>query len=244
MSIIGISGRIGSGKDTVGEIIKKLCVTNEGPEFEIKKFAGKLKKIASLLTGVDVEKFEDQEFKKLQMNPEWGMTYREFLQKLGTDAMRDNLHENVWVNALFSKYSVKEQSKEELILLSKKAGMEVINDDWSEISIEEIKARLPHYLLKTVSNWIITDVRFSNELEAVKSRGGITIRVVRPKSLSEIAKQGHYTLTKDGLVPTYTEHPSETSLDSAKFDYTIVNDSTIENLVKKVREILVKEKII
>ena len=35
--IIGISGRIGSGKDTVGEIIQKLCLTNKGPEFEIKK---------------------------------------------------------------------------------------------------------------------------------------------------------------------------------------------------------------
>ena len=46
--IIGISGRIGSGKDTVGEIIQKLCLTNNGPKFEIKKYAGKLKQMASL----------------------------------------------------------------------------------------------------------------------------------------------------------------------------------------------------
>lgn len=64
MSIIGISGRMGSGKNTVGDIIKKLCLTNNGPKYEQKSFAGKLKQIASLLTGIPVEKFEDQEFKK------------------------------------------------------------------------------------------------------------------------------------------------------------------------------------
>ncbi len=42
-----------------------------------------------------IENFEDQEFKKLDMSPEWGMTYREFLQKLGTEAMREGLHTNV-----------------------------------------------------------------------------------------------------------------------------------------------------
>jgi dephospho-CoA kinase len=62
--IISINGKIGVGKDTVGDIIQKICMTNQGPEFEIKKFAGKLKTIASLLTGVPVERFEDQEFKK------------------------------------------------------------------------------------------------------------------------------------------------------------------------------------
>ena len=77
--IIGINGKIGSGKDTVGKIIQYLTANEEvkqvttleewldsddlnGRDFnwKIKKFAGKLKQIASLLTGIDVEKFEDQ----------------------------------------------------------------------------------------------------------------------------------------------------------------------------------------
>jgi hypothetical protein len=33
------------------------------------------------------------------------MTVREFLQKLGTDGLRDGLHGNVWVNALFADYT-------------------------------------------------------------------------------------------------------------------------------------------
>lgn len=82
--IIGINGYSNSGKDTVGIIIQYLKCTNKGnisiedaitnyedhqwwleekSEWEIKKFAGKLKDIASHLTGIDIEKFEDQEFK-------------------------------------------------------------------------------------------------------------------------------------------------------------------------------------
>jgi len=68
-------------------------------------------------------------------------------------------------------------------------------------------------------------MRFPNEMEAIVEKGGITIRVVRPGTV-------------------VGEHPSETSLYSAEFDYTIVNDSTIEELVKKVRDILVLEKLI
>ena len=111
--IIGINGKIGSGKDTVGSIIQylTLCkkhnitdlpydefVNSAGwlPHWQIKKFAGKLKTIGSILTGIPVEKFEDQEFKKTNLPIEWNydicgqgesieveMSIREFLQKLG-----------------------------------------------------------------------------------------------------------------------------------------------------------------
>ena len=232
--IIGISGKIGSGKDTIGSIIQYLTDENvKGMTYEdwyaanvysvyqnygkwnIKKFAGKLKEIASLLTGIPVEMFEDQEFKQsFILGEEWGtvrpnplnvvpvfedvqfnelMSVRELLQKLGTEVMRDGLHTNVWVNALFADYKRPKMSEH------------------------------------NPSNWIITDMRFPNELAAVNDVNGLTIRVVRPQIETANFKP---------------QHASETSLDSAEFDYTIVNDSTIEELVKKVREILEKEKII
>ena len=132
--IIGINGYSNSGKDTVGIIIQYLKCTNKGnisiedaitnyedhqwwleekSEWEIKKFAGKLKDIASHLTGIDIEDFEDQEFKKTNLEPEWGMTVREFLQKLGTDALRTGLHDNVWVNALMADYKPIEYGDDE-----------------------------------------------------------------------------------------------------------------------------------
>jgi hypothetical protein len=214
--IISINGKISSGKDTVGSIIQHLTAKDSSKDcikrvrgglpidgyhnstWEIKKFAGKLKQIGSILSSVPVEMFEDQEFKKLNMNPEWGMTYREFLQKLGTEAMRDGLHTNVWVNALFADY--------------KESPQNVLGNEG--------------YKLEDVyPNWIITDMRFPNEMEAVELREGVTIKVVRPGT----------------AVGT---HPSETALDDAKFDYEIINDAGIPELIEKVREILTKEKII
>jgi len=99
--IIGISGYSGSGKDLVGTIIQEISLN----KWHIKKWAGKLKTIASILTGIPVEKFEDQEFKKTMLGPEWDMSIRDFLQKLGTDAVRDSLHENTWVNATMIDYT-------------------------------------------------------------------------------------------------------------------------------------------
>ena len=68
-------------------------------------------------------------------------------------------------------------------------------------------------------NWIVTDVRFLNEAESIKSRGGIIIRIEG----DPLGKR--HTSTRD------INHPSETSLDSyTSFDYIIQNNSTIDNL--------------
>lgn len=231
-NLIGVSGKAGSGKDTVGSIIQYLTSTDASDKtlgfiklgydikgyhnstFEIKKFAGKLKAIASLLSGAKVEDFEDQEFKKGRMTADWGMTYREFLQKLGTDAMRDGLHEEVWVNALFADYKAIE--------------------------------RVPEKRMSIMPNWCITDMRFPNEMEAIKERGGITIRVTRDLVIG--AEDYGYTKVsvnqaeKDGiLIP---QHPSETALDDAEFDYYINNEGTVEDLIEKVKTILIKEGIL
>lgn len=215
--VIGISGRLGSGKDTVGKIIQYLTAEDVGADclkriraglsidghhnssFENKKFAGKLKLIGSILSGVPVENFEDQDFKKLPMSLDWEMTYREFLQKLGTEAMRDGLHKNVWVNALFADYRTNFEAKNA--------------EEWGK-NLE--------------NNWIITDMRFPNELDAVELREGITIRVNRDNGTREIDTN---------------PHPSETALDDAKFHYIIDNDGSFEDLMKKVEEILKIEKI-
>jgi hypothetical protein len=252
MAIIGISGYAGSGKDTVGRIIQYLqCASvgnltleeilknvddhnwwlSEQSGWEIKKWAGKLKTIASILTGIEEKNFEDQEFKKTNLGSEWNvlkmkpgkrqdgifpkkvdmesvpMTVRDFLQKLGTDALRNGLHSNVWVNALMSDYhptpdkTMDESFKEQFL-----TGRSQI-----------------HYALP---NWIITDTRFLNEAQAIKEKGGIMIRVDRP-----------------GVIAV-NDHPSETELDNYNFDYKILNGSDLVSLMFTVHNILKKEKIL
>ena len=81
--IIGISGRKGSGKDTIGKIIQILTnfpkaddatvlkYLNENTSnnvFEIKKFAGVLKQITSILTGIKVEDLENEDVKNTKLS--------------------------------------------------------------------------------------------------------------------------------------------------------------------------------
>jgi hypothetical protein len=266
--IIGISGRIGAGKDVVGNMIQYLTWLGPAPSddmpcweewqemvdpkssgWEIKKYAYKLKQIVSILTGATMEQLESQEFKSKEMSPEWWYwklswtrsddgpgfttfrnredaisfiemnyedsvedvldsksnklefikpTYRRFLQEMGTDIIRDRVHRDAWVNALFSDYH---------------------DADYRGITAGE-------YSDPVAPKWIITDVRFPNELEAIRERGGIILRINRESSSSEKL------------------HISETLLDNHHFDYVIDNDDTIEELLDKVYSFLSRHKLL
>ena len=268
--LIGISGKISSGKDTVGKIIQYLVwksrvekgelplsvysfsdfarETSFGKNqsgFEIKKFADKLKDMVCMLIGCTREHLEDREFKEKELGPEWDRiissdgkihlpddypdleyfksTPRLLLQIIGTDCIRDKVHPNAWVNALFADY--------------KSCSLP---DETTFIDDKE-------FIRKNSSQWIITDMRFPNELEVVKSRGGITIKINRitfREQQTEFGKLSTIIEPKVDKLLGIKEHPSETALDNAEFDYTIENNSTIEDLIHTVSLILKKEKII
>jgi hypothetical protein len=237
--IVSVSGKIGSGKDTVGEIIRYLSTNPSGNqhhsktitfeafrefsyssqakrcEWQIKKFADKLKDIVCIILGCTREQLEDRDYKEKELGEEWWryrahdgsvyrncakqvydkkpknerlvdkLTPRKILQLLGTEAGRFIIHDDIWINSMFSDYK------------------------------------------PDTSNWITTDTRFPNELEAVKERGGITIVVKRPET--------------DHLAG---DHASETALDNSTFDEVIVNDGSLEDLIEKVKEILARREII
>lgn len=220
-------------------------------EFKIKKFADKLKDIVCMLIGCTRVQLEDREFKESLLGEEWQgyqvswdcpidewekifsteedalnylinngadewdikhayedklirritLTPRLLLQLLGTDCGRKIIHPNIWVNALFADYKL------------------IDNRSWQDPDDSNIK----------YPNWIITDVRFPNEVEEIKDRGGIVIRVNRPKPEK---------VTND-LVTHIEEHESETALDKyEKFDHIITNDGSINDLYNKIKECL------
>jgi len=275
--IIGVSGHIGSGKDTVGKIIQYLITKSKFPTLEfsmdgnfeidaiggdlptntalesgwqIKKFAYAVKQVCSILTGIPVEDFEKEEVKNSVLGEEWirygyadgfyryiagskqgdtildnkqcskeryeeelkinwqtaykhQYTVRELLQLVGTNAIRNVIHEDAWVNALMNQYGIRD--------------------------IEYFKAFPDNYKLP---NWIITDVRFPNEAKAIKDRGGIIIKI---KSPFVRFSDGSFR-ARNKMMGDY--HSSETALDNYDFDYVIDNNNTIDDLITNVDFVL------
>jgi hypothetical protein len=264
--IISISGKINSGKDTVGKIIQYLTLDKEvfsmdtadivadldyngycanKSDWKIRKFADKLKDITCLLIGCSREQLEDREFKEKELGKEWWyyiiklnnsktlipyldtkqelkedtlvkLTPRLLMQLLGTECMRNIIHPNGWANTLMCDY--KETA---------------VNWDCDG-----------NTTVKELPKWLITDTRFPNELQAVKDKKGITIRVNRFIKCTCNSLGDAENCHKRCIEQLITEHPSETALDDAEFDYVIENNGTIERLVEKVKEILIKENII
>jgi len=232
-SLIGISGKIGSGKDLMFHILGYLAQEDDWKNFsdymsnaffvhrkyENKKFAYPIKWIVSVLIGCDIRQLEDREFKNKELGEEWRqyfnddncdlvckeestfsslLTPRKLLQLLGTEAGRQIIHPNIWVNALFADYNP-------------------LGFDYKGSAGKNIKGSWVY------PKWIITDVRFPNEVEGIKDRGGIVIRINRDNGTRAI---------------DVNPHLSETALDDYDgFDYVVENDGSIEDLVDKIRQL-------
>ena len=172
-------------------------------------------------------------------------TSRFLLQFIGTNLFRNQLHPEIWVNSLMSEYKPYLKGTAHNL----KNWAEVYNHKSCKCCGKSYMGWKRQYLCKECieddsiqfyPNWIITDMRFPNELEAVKKRGGITIRVNRPCDIC--GGSGYHKMSCP--VSKSGEHYSEIALDSAAFDYIIENSGSIEELIEKVKEILIKERLL
>lgn len=225
------------------------------------KFADKIKDIVCLLIGCTREQLEDQEFKETPLGEEWTkykcvssynnkwfnteeealqeaksyykyilekqkkykvsyegavnksiikqvMTPRLLMQLIGTECGREIIHPDLWVNSLFTDY----------IPYKKANGFQRTVKDVNGIFTHiEYEVEYP--------NWLISDVRFLNEVRAIIKREGILIRVERDLSNT-------------------SNHESEIALDDyQEWDYIIDNNGSLEQLIYKVKEILIKENL-
>lgn len=87
--IIGIAGKARAGKDTVAELIRSLHIG-----VTIRPLAGPIKQACKDLLMVDEEYLQNHK----EDHIEWAnCSYRKLAQALGTDLVRDTLHEDFWV---------------------------------------------------------------------------------------------------------------------------------------------------
>lgn len=91
--IIGLAGKARSGKDTVAEYLVRRYA------FRTRAFASSLKYAAWEVFGWSVE-HTDGDLKE-DMDPYWGFSPRWALQHMGTEAMRNNVCQDVWIKSLY-----------------------------------------------------------------------------------------------------------------------------------------------
>lgn len=89
--VIAISGKLGSGKDTVAEMIKR----NVDEVYKQTAFAKALKEVVALLAHVPYEMTLTQEGKNTYIE-EYGVTLGEMLQQLGTNVLR-GWRDDIWI---------------------------------------------------------------------------------------------------------------------------------------------------
>jgi len=94
---IGLSGKIGSGKDTVAKIIAE-----EFPEhnFHIKSFASGVRNIYNVLCPYDRIPEECTQDWKKNNNPMFAIARRSMLEGIG-EGIRQHVHEDIWAWTLF-----------------------------------------------------------------------------------------------------------------------------------------------
>jgi hypothetical protein len=80
--IIGIAGKIGTGKTTTSDYLEKKY------SFSEYSFAEPIKKIG-LAFGFESHQLYGTQNQKMEVNEHWGVSARQFLQKFGTDICRD-----------------------------------------------------------------------------------------------------------------------------------------------------------
>ena len=198
--IVGVCGLIGSGKNTVAEILEKEF------EFVPVSFASVLKDMCAALFGWDREMLEGNteygRLKREEVDKWWsdklqipGFSPRFALQYIGTDVLRDHFHKNIWVLA---------------------AERNIIKHD----------------------RVVISDVRFPNEINMIKSHNGMMMCVTRgpePDWYKTALTNPSYM---HNIYPNI--HYSEYAWINTKFDSVIDNDETLDVLHAKVCEALRK----
>lgn len=191
-----VSGKKTSGKDTVANYISKKTL------YPIYCFAQPIKEAISEIFGVSSYYFNQENKEKK-------------LIRIHKPSNRSSFDEHQIDLEKYTSFSVRSIMQD----MGQYFRNNYDKNIWINLLIQKIKK-------DKVNNFIISDVRYKNEIEKIKEtfKDVITIRINRPN-------------TKHNK---YSNHISETDLDEHLFDYTLNNTGTLEDLAVQVNSILLK----
>jgi hypothetical protein len=214
--IIGISGKKHSGKNTIGLIIQWLIT---------QKYI------------IDTPKTH----LRLQPFNEWSTHLSKYLQDVESgwqirayaDAVKDcasimtGIARTMWDSADFKEaYYLNNPKLKNRDILTKigDVGREINPEMWINTLFLDYKADM----MAIYPDWIICDVRYPNEADAIINNGGFIIRVTRDEE----------------NVNTFNSHASELSMDLYNQVVNVYNNSTIDDLISKIKLILTEYNIL
>jgi hypothetical protein len=212
--IVGFSGKMKSGKDTCSDFLTDLR------GFKRIAFADNLKRMCMHVFGLTEKQCYTQDGKE-----------RKLVAPI--KATKNSVHEiAVWVvSENYFELSEEQVKKMDEVLIDQKftTPREILQFIGTEVLrhciVDDFHAQVVENIIKAKGwdNVVISDCRFPNEVKAIESWGGRVINIDRPQPEETTGIKGH---------------ASENSLEGYTFDHEIKNDGSLEDLKKKVLEIV------
>lgn len=204
--LVGLVGLKQSGKDTAGKFLQYLSLDDKvyntdfdsviadiemggymrtKSNFVIKKFADKIKDITCLVLGCSRERLEDEVYKNTPLGDAWNKTVWEIRSRhnlISTCYDRQSAEDDLAHYEDFYEQDV--EIHEKVIVMTPRLFMQLLGTDFGRNMIHPdiwVNSTMNDYDrdYQRGQEWIITDVRFPNEIQAIKDRGGVVVRVNR-----------------------------------------------------------------
>jgi hypothetical protein len=228
MNLIGICGKSNAGKDTAADILVE--------DFGYVKvaLADPMKRACADWFGWDEQTLWGPSEKRNEPHAHLGgLTPRHALQTLGTEWGRD-CYPDVWVDIAIR--TAKALCGGPRVFADTEAGLvsPVYNPQAGLYYVPSEDT----YLFPITKGVCISDVRFPNEVAAIKAAGGRIWKIIRPEKSKSILRRE--AIMHDQPMPDLADwqrHESESYADGIEADLDIANVGSLETFQRMMRDV-------
>ena len=233
MILLGISGQLNSGKDSVaGRFADNLEIVHIALADPMKQFGeqvfgftdDQLWGPSHLRNGCDERYFKD--------SSQWILAHDNL--KFFSPSFIEKVCGEIDDQYLFSLFDWFENLQLNNPNLSPRIMLQTLGTEWGRDCVNEdvwvnyMIRRAANIVERGIAGVVVSDVRFKNELEAIRKAGGKLVKVVRPVTDQNALETG---------VKNHQSESEQKFFDNDQFNFIILNDSSLEDLYDKVDKI-------